>query len=154
MHYNSAQGVFPDRTAVDLMLEEQVERPADIEIRNQAELRLRPGQVEVAETFTFELGAGTLYGIAPHQHQIGRTIQAELVHADGSTTCLVDVPVWDFHWQGLYLYEDPVEVAAGDRLRVHCVWDTTSVDRVVEYGEGSADEMCVVLTYGAFEAGE
>lgn len=97
---------------------------------------------------------GNLWGVFPHMHQIGSAIRVDLVRADGSRQCVINIPKWDFHWQGQYLFEQPIPVRAGDRLQTTCVWDNSAahqpiVDGVpqqprdVTFGEGSTDEMCL-----------
>ena len=50
----------------------------------------------------------------------------------------------DFHWQGQYLFVEPLQIARGDVLRMSCVWDNSLSDdpRYVVWGEGTSDEMC------------
>jgi hypothetical protein len=85
---------------------------------------------------------GLIYEAWGHEHLLGTSFRMDLVHPDGSSACLLHIPRWDFHWQGLYPLATPVAAHAGDRVRVTCEWDnTTSHD--VHYGETTADEMCL-----------
>ncbi|HEY2745578.1 MAG TPA: hypothetical protein VGL86_13170 [Polyangia bacterium] len=97
---------------------------------------------------------GLLWAAFPHMHQLGTQIRVDLIHADGSKSCVIDIPKWDFHWQGSYQFTQPIPVAAGDQLQTTCVWDNSAthqpiVDgqpqapRDVRFGEGSTDEMCL-----------
>ena len=43
-------------------------------------------------------------GIMPHMHLIGRQIKSFFVNPQGDTTMFVDIPDWDFHWQGVYRF--------------------------------------------------
>jgi hypothetical protein len=65
---------------------------------------------------------------------------------------LLDIPHWDFHWQGAYTLARPVEAKAGDVVRVTCRHDATKrhhgegvprTPRYVLWGEGTTDEMCL-----------
>jgi Copper type II ascorbate-dependent monooxygenase, C-terminal domain len=95
----------------------------------------------------------TLYSVAGHMHLLGKQIKVELVNSSGSTT-LLNIPKWDFHWQGNYWFKDPVKAKKGDTLRVSCVFDNSSQNRpyvgsnplemrYITWGEGTADEMCL-----------
>ncbi len=89
-----------------------------------------------------------------HMHLLGTTGHQEIRHADGDSTCLVDVPDWDFSWQGGFALAEPARIEAGDELYLRCSWDNSAdnqpiVDgavqepRDVAWGEGSTDEMCL-----------
>ena len=118
--------------------------------------------VEATATGRFDTGAagpgvtkpGRLWGVFPHMHQLGRSITVELERADGTKACLMNIPAWDFHWQGSYQFVAPVVVNAGDKVTSTCVWDNSQdhqpmVNGVqqtthdVRFGEGSGDEMCL-----------
>jgi hypothetical protein len=97
---------------------------------------------------------GLLWSAFPHMHQIGSSIRVDLIRADGSKSCVVNIPKWDFHWQGAYQLVLPIKVAAGDRLQTTCVWDNSATHQPivngqpqspkdVRFGEGSTDEMCL-----------
>jgi len=97
---------------------------------------------------------GYLWSVFPHMHQIGSSISIELVRMSGEKQCVINIPKWDFHWQGSYLFTQPNKVNAGDQLITTCVWDNSPqhqplVDGVpqqprdVYFGEGSTDEMCL-----------
>lgn len=46
-----------------------------------------------------------VYGVLPHMHTLGKSIRVE-----NSTTgqCFVNIPRWDFHWQQLYFFTEPI----------------------------------------------
>ena len=109
-------------------------------------------------TFTMTPSAGNegkpglLWSAFPHMHQLGTSIHVDLIRANGDKSCVIDVPKWDFHWQGAYQFTQPIKVAAGDKLMTTCVWDNSVahqplVDGVpqqprdVKFGEGSTDEL-------------
>jgi hypothetical protein len=66
---------------------------------------------------------------------------------------LLDVPEFDFDDQFLDVYDQPVELQAGDTLRLSCTHDAglrrqlpqlkDLPPRHVVWGEGTADEMCL-----------
>ncbi len=100
-----------------------------------------------------------MYRLTGHMHMLGKQVRLEVVHTDGSSTCLLDIPNWDFQWQREYSLVTPYRVAAGDRLKITCVYDnsaahqpvvngTQQTPRDVTWGESSLDEMC--MTYMTF----
>lgn len=93
--------------------------------------------------------SGTLYGVFPHMHLLGRRISLTYSPPGGaSSTCLADVPAWTFHWQQFYFYDLPsgIPIQAGGTLHVSCEWSRPD-GRTVYWGEGSDDEMCIVGLY-------
>jgi hypothetical protein len=159
IHYNTAAGAFPDRTRVDLQLESSVDHPAGFLFAVDMGLELEPGQSEVASVLEVSVAdlfewfgwgtpeALTLHGLFPHLHLLGRSITVERVREEAST-CLLDVPTWDFHWQEMYFYQgQPIDLLPTDRVRVRCTFDTASATETVRWGEGTGDEMCVAGLY-------
>jgi len=91
--------------------------------------------------------------VAGHMHLLGTAIRLELNPGTPRARVLLDIPRWDFHWQGAYALAEPVEAKRGDVVRVTCRYDTTkrhhgghgvpTTPRYVLWGEGTTDEMCL-----------
>lgn len=149
IHYNTLQGSFPDRTSVKLSLSPSVEREAVIPRFGDNTLLLPPGQVDVENTTEFALpdvGPIQLHAVAPHMHTLGQSFRAEYVEG-GNTTCLVDVPRWNFGWQQLFFYQTPLTLPSGGTLRVSCHYNTSGQTEPVTFGEDTDQEMCIALFY-------
>lgn len=95
-----------------------------------------------------------LYTAGHHMHELGESQRTELQHADGTSSCLLDTPEWDFAWQGRYTFADPITFGPGDTLWMGCTWDNSPSNQPiidgavrepvdVEWGEGTSDEMCL-----------
>ena len=126
------------------------------------------GEPAHVETQRVPISAGlsllesTIWTVGTHMHLIGRDMKLALEHPDGSETCLLQTPDWDFDWQRAYRYDVPVSDApkprAGDALSLRCTYDNTldnpgtrealaeqglSEPVDVRLGEESLDEMCL-----------
>ncbi|MCB9680123.1 MAG: hypothetical protein H6733_01505 [Alphaproteobacteria bacterium] len=171
MHYNTltlptAATTPSDRTGVALWLGE---RPR-LELRSfpfaDLDLYLPAGDPDVSATFDASLDFLTrnvrLKGAFPHMHQLGVSMRVDVVRDDGSETCLVDIPDWDFNWQQAYFYDDDVDLFVGpdDQLRISCTYDNSTANqpvvngsqlepRDVAWGDGSLDEMCLAYLYAS-----
>jgi hypothetical protein len=99
-----------------------------------------------------------LWGVVPHMHLHGTDINVAIRHADGSSTCAVHIPRWDFHWQMFYYYQQPIAVVAGDVIHLECTYDNSAADQPViggvkqtpmdlTWGEKTTDEMCLNYLY-------
>jgi hypothetical protein len=84
-------------------------------------------------------------------HLLGRSIRIEANPGTPRARVVLDIPRWDFHWQGAFHLVQPIRLAAGDILRVTCRFDPSlrgrdgapRAERYVTWGEGTADEMCL-----------
>ena len=105
----------------------------------------------------------SLIGIAPHMHLIGTTIKSYGVHPAGDTDKFIQIPKWDFHWQGFYSFPKIKHIPAGTDLRADATYDNTpanpenpsSPPQNVIAGENTTDEMMLVyLVYAAYMPGD
>ena len=79
-------------------------------------------------------------------HTLGRKMRVD-VSNDAGPICLVDVDRWDFHWQNLWWYEQPIHLDSPRSISIRCGYDTTSRTDTVTWGEDTADEMCISYFY-------
>jgi hypothetical protein len=153
IHYN--RGTLPDRSAVDLTLVESVEKEAFFTGTFDISLALTPGMEHIEQTAALPLpalpGPMQIHGAYPHMHRYGRSLRVEY-DADGASTCLVNVPDYDFAWQQFFFYEEPVtiEPPGGGYFRIACGYDTRGADAPITWGEGTDDEMCIAALYATF----
>ncbi|MFN3266720.1 MAG: hypothetical protein ACK41E_07760 [Deinococcales bacterium] len=96
----------------------------------------------------------TLHGLAGHMHYLGKSIKLEINPTRNDRIVLLDIPNWDFHWQGFYWFEQPVVVKPGDTFRITCVFDNSVANQpylggkqrkpqYIVWGEGTEEEMCL-----------
>jgi hypothetical protein len=123
-----------------------------------------PNSVHVKDT-TFPWN-GEVVGVGPHMHNLGTEIRASVVDENDDTSCLVEIPAWDFNWQQIYLFEEGEEVFVHglSRHSLTCVYDNSPENQPVvngvqsdpthvTWGESTFDEMCVnyVLVTAPYE---
>jgi Copper type II ascorbate-dependent monooxygenase, C-terminal domain len=84
-------------------------------------------------------------GVNFHMHTLGTSGLLELNPGTNREQVLLEIPNWDFHWQGSYFYREPITLKKGDTVRITCTWDTTlnPEPRYIVWGEGTRDEMCL-----------
>jgi Copper type II ascorbate-dependent monooxygenase, C-terminal domain len=97
----------------------------------------------------------TIVAVAGHMHLLGTSIRLELNPGTPRARVLLDIPRWDFHWQGAYTLSTPVQAKPGDVVRVTCRYDVSrrkqgmhgvpKTPRYILWGEGTTDEMCLGL---------
>lgn len=169
MHYNTVSwDGQPDQTELDLKLEASVAREgasvfwANPQWITQDTMIIAAGDPDASHSFAFDptffYTAGrpmTIFGSGLHMHTRGTraslTVEKSL---GGGSECLLDIPRWDFDWQGGYPLVRPMQLNPGDTLRVECHWDNSPENQPViqgvkmppkeiRWGEGTDDEMCL-----------
>jgi len=94
----------------------------------------------------------TILDVAPHMHLLGKSIKAWAVTPLGVTIPLIDIPEWDFHWQGFYDFRQPVKIPAGSMLYGAATYDNTTANpnnpnnppQIVTVGEATDEEMMLI----------
>ncbi len=163
IHYNLADPDtvgMSDQTKVNLRFEDDVEHPGfmllpDLFLETVFEgdpASLPPGEASVEYSWDIPLGfvlpgfgveSMQLYGVLPHMHEYGRGIDMQISGASGDQ-CGVDVQAWDFNWQFLYFYDNPITLTGDQTLTVTCNYDTQNASEAVTPGWGTQNEMCLM----------
>lgn len=162
IHYNTMNGMGVDRTKVRMWrTEAPVGRaPRDLRMANFTFL-IPAGAPSYTATVSTDIRPngfpnkpGPIWQVWGHMHMLGARFSLDLIRANGASQRLLHIPHWDFHWQGVYNLATPIRAEAGDRLLMTCVWDNSPENqpvvggvrqnpRLVHWGEGSLDEMCL-----------
>jgi hypothetical protein len=89
-------------------------------------------------------------------HYRGKAVKYELEYPDGKMETLLWVPKYDFNWQFLYEYQEPLLVPAGSKLHMTWWFDNSADNRYnpdstvdVSYGAATTDEMANARIYFA-----
>ncbi|WP_229248190.1 c-type cytochrome [Dyadobacter sandarakinus] len=101
----------------------------------------------------------------PHMHYLGKEFKAYATTAAGDTIRLVHVPAWDFRWQEIYKYKQPLLLPKGAVVHVEGTYDNTKDNPanphnppqlVMSTGNMRSDQemMTLILMYVEHEAGD
>jgi hypothetical protein len=129
------------------------------------EFRIPAGSSGHVEEMAFELPFAeevAVFAAWNHLHYLGTDLRTWIEHPDGTSTCLLHTPEFDFDWQATVGFDvaggaAPV-LRPGDRLRLRCTYDNDTGPRVARYldengldapvdvtvGDTARDEMCAV----------
>ena len=115
-----------------------------------AGIDIAPGDSEftIAESFTLPAPV-ELYGVTPHAHYIGKEFKSWAELPDGKEVPLIWIKDWDFSWQDMYIYEEPVVLPAGATIHARIRYDNSAENprnpsnppKRVFWGRESEDEM-------------
>jgi len=114
------------------------------------DLDIAAGQTDYlnADAYTLPVDVDVL-AIQPHAHYLAREIRAWATLPDGTTEPLISIRDWDFHWQDIYTYAQPVTLPRGTRIEMRYTYDNSPANRRnpnrppkrVTFGQTSASEM-------------
>jgi hypothetical protein len=144
IHYNlSYTTPAPDQSTVQLQLASSpVSRHARVLPLANRTFSVPPGATGYAVDAQFTSPtAGTVWGVLPHAHT-----HAQAMHVDGDAGCMVDIPAWDFHWQQMYFFSDPMAITAQQSVSLRCTYDNPGAAPLT-WGEKTSDEMCLNYFY-------
>ncbi len=90
----------------------------------------------------------TVYGLMPHMHLRGKSMEYKAIYPDGKSETLLSVPNYDFAWQTDYLLKEPKTLPKGTKIIVTAYFDNSAKNKFnpdptkdVRYGEPTYDEM-------------
>ena len=101
-----------------------------------------------ADRYTLPVDVEAL-AVQPHAHFLARDVRAWATLPDGSVVPLIHIKDWDFHWQDVYTYEQPLALPKGTVVEMLYTYDNSTANRLnphrpprrVTFGQTSASEM-------------
>jgi hypothetical protein len=128
VHYSPNGQVHDDRTRIGLYF---ARGPVDKRVRlcnagndnfsvPAGEKRYR---VDLAQTIPRDITALSAW---PHMHLLGREAKATATLPGGIAQALVWVPEYDFHWQLVYVFKEPVKLPRNSRIDMEAYYDNSA----------------------------
>jgi Flp pilus assembly protein TadD len=127
----------PQRTPVGLRLgSETIDIPAGARAHAITDSFVLPVDVDVL-------------AVQPHAHNLARRMEATATLPDGSARALITISDWDFRWQDVYRYTQPIALPAGTTIAMTYTYDNSADNvrnpyrppRRVVWGQNTTDEM-------------
>jgi Copper type II ascorbate-dependent monooxygenase, C-terminal domain len=152
VHYHPSGKPETDRTRIGLHFSRKpVRQTLQWKGVMSEKFRLPAGEADIqVKASWFVPVAVDLLAVAPHMHRLGRDMKMTVSYPDGSCSNLIHVPDWDPDWQGTYTFVTPIHLPRGASVRVVGRYDNSerpgnphSPPKLVKFGHGSMDEMCV-----------
>ena len=96
-----------------------------------------------------------LLATMPHMHLLGRDMRLIATTPTGEAHDLIWIQDWDFNWQDVYHYREPLFLPAGTRVKLVAHFDNSAENPAnphdppipVGWGEKTTDEMCIGFLY-------
>jgi Secretion system C-terminal sorting domain len=117
------------------------------------------------KTFHHQRGVSgniSLISLFPHMHKVGTSYKS-FAKKGATTIPLIDIPEWDFHWQGYYTLQQVLKIDAGTTIYGTATYDNTTNNldnpsnppQDVSSGEHTTQEMMILfLTYAYYQTGD
>jgi hypothetical protein len=174
VHYNTARydGKSADQSKFEVFFAPP-EQAASLDPLRAIPLRSKDiniayGQKDVEVTVTHTANEWTLgkldkappgsevyvVGAGAHGHNLMTGHRITVNKGAPDERMLLDIPAWNFHWQGTYQYVSRIPIKTTDTLTLSCTYDNTPEHRsavgldpndmtTVTWGEATTDEMCI-----------
>ena len=145
--------VFGDEALIDRQLLTIIAMEQDFVIDANEANAIVPGK------FKWLPKVGEFLGISPHMHFRGKsfTLNAEFSPSDTSIerdATLLSVPDYDFNWQHIYEFKEPIPLQAIDSLQFEVTFDNSSANpanpnpnQSVMWGDQTDEEMAVAFAF-------
>ena len=96
-----------------------------------------------------------LLATMPHMHLLGRDMRLVATTPTGEAHDLIWIQDWDFNWQDIYHYREPLFLPAGTQVNLVAHFDNSAENPAnphdppvpVGWGEKTTDEMCIGFLY-------
>jgi hypothetical protein len=179
VHYNTANTPpAPDQTSVSVELAASVTTPAALVAFadpswTQGNMPIPGGAPDTTYNYSVDLTQGVnkvsvgvlsdnvplnVYAAGLHMHTRGSQIKTLINRKNGDSECLLDIPAWNFSWQGAYTLSQPAVFNPGDKIYLECHWNNTAANQPyvngqqvapinLNWGETTEEEMCLDVLY-------
>src|SRR5262249_20858699 len=112
LYFDSSPPAGPSMVLMRLDADQQLEIPPGA------------GNFVVSDTFKLPVDVDVL-AVYPHAHFIAKKIEATATLADGGERWLIRIDDWNFKWQDVYRYLNPVSLPRGTTLRMRYTYDNS-----------------------------
>jgi tetratricopeptide (TPR) repeat protein len=124
--------------------------PLLVQLENDRALRIPAGARDfvVSDDFRLPMDVDVL-AVYPHAHYLGKLLEAFATLPDGSRKWLIRIPDWNFNWQSVFYYREPLALPKGAVVSMRYHFDNSAANirnphhppHLVTGGDQSTDEM-------------
>jgi hypothetical protein len=124
--------------------------PLLVQLEHDGALRIPAGARDfvVSDDLPLPMDVDML-AVYPHAHYLGTLMEAYATLPDGTRRWLIRIPHWDFNWQSVYYYREPLALPRGTVISMRFHYDNSAENvrnpnqppHEVTGGDQSTDEM-------------
>jgi mono/diheme cytochrome c family protein len=152
VHYHPHGTALQDLTRIGLHFAKgPVEKRVRTSTVGNVEFEIPPGAARHRVTAGGRLPLDiTLLSVWPHMHMLGREMKVTATVPGGIAKPMVWIPDWDFNWQQVFAFKEPLKLPQGSRIDLIAYYDNSirnpnnpnKPPQTVTFGPQSTDEMC------------
>jgi len=140
---------FGDDVSSDAALGGPSRTPSMLRLGRQ-NIDIAAGDAQYVVTDSYVLPVDVeVQAVQPHAHYRLREARGDATLPDGTTRPLIGIADWDFRWQHVYRFVNPVRLPKGTRLSMRYAYDNSSANprnpqqppARARWGQRSSDEM-------------
>lgn len=161
VHYTPNGKATQDQTRLGLVFSKTPpsERVLTLSASNGT-FKIPPGDPDYKVDAMFEVQKDVkLVSLHPHMHARGKSFEYRLRFPDGKTETILNVPVYNWHWQLWYNLADAIDLPRGTKIECTAHFDNSPNNpenpdptKTVIWGQQSWDEMMVGFFNLKFDA--
>jgi tetratricopeptide (TPR) repeat protein/mono/diheme cytochrome c family protein len=124
--------------------------PLLVQLERDRAIRISAGARDfvISDDFRLPMDVDVL-AVYPHAHYLGKLLEAYATLPDGSRKWLIRIPDWNFNWQSVFYYKEPLTLPKGAVISMRYHYDNSAANirnphqppRLVTNGDQSTDEM-------------
>ncbi len=152
-HYTPNGSPQTDITKIGLVFAEQseVEEELITLLAMDQQFEIKPYEAEhpVEAALDWFPNNGKLLSVSPHMHFRGKSFVARIKKADEEQV-LVNVPKYDFNWQHVYQFTQPISLADAKQINISVTFDNSEANPFnpapedwVRWGDQTSEEMAI-----------
>ena len=151
LHLMPGETPQPVQVSVGLFLTDQRPLRTSYMLRlGRQDIDIAPGRRDYvnADSYTLPVDVDAI-AVQPHAHFLAKEVKAWATLPGGAVVPLIYIKDWNFHWQDVYTYEQPVLLPKGTIVEMRYTYDNSQANRRnphrpprrITFGQTSASEM-------------
>jgi hypothetical protein len=150
MHYTANGKETTDRTRIGVKFASEPPKTELLVVPLQtANFVLKAGSTDTRVDAEMTMNTDvTLWSALPHTHMRGKKWEVTAIYPDGRSELILDVPRYDFNWQTDYIYNEPLLLPKGTKLKTSAWYDNSTANKAnpdatkdVYWGDQTWEEM-------------
>ena len=101
--------------------------PMILKLEHDGDIDIPPGAKDFQISDDLELAADvSVFALLPHAHYLCKEMQAFATLPDGTRKWMIWIKKWDFDWQGVFRYAEPMYLPKGTKLSMRYIYDNST----------------------------
>lgn len=128
VHYTPNGTEQTDRSSVGVIFaKEPPPREVKVNVLANMLFTIPPDDAQYRGEFVYRFRQDAeILSFMPHMHLRGTSAKYVAEYPDGREETLLSVPDYDFNWQSIYRFREPIKIPKGTKLKWSATWDNSA----------------------------